>query len=355
MPMLLDVLKIIEGEKKAPIRKALLQALSQCYRAGIAVRNFAYDKELFAAAKAPVPVISIGNIVAGGTGKTPFVRLLAQELLKIGKVAILSRGYRSAIEKSGKVARLDAGSSPEVFGDEPVFLARKLVEAMVFSGKKRVQSVKEAMAQGAEIVLLDDGMQHRKLARDIEIVMMDGQDLFGKGFYLPRGFLRDSPKRLREADFIVVYINSAESEEAWNAIRAEIKKYSNAPIIGVRQKVMNNKEIKGKKVGTFCGIARPQRFVKTVEEGGAKIIETMTAFDHCSFTQKELFLFSEKCKAQGAELLVCTEKDAVKFSEHFELSLPVIALKTELKIFSGEAYFIDLLQKIKVLWSHNHE
>lgn len=352
-PMELEILKIIEGEKKAPLVSALLQGLSQFYKAGVCIRNFAYDKELFAATKAPLPVISVGNIVAGGTGKTPFVRLLAQELLKIGKVAILSRGYRSAIEKSGKVARLDAHSTPEVFGDEPVFLLRKLEKALVFVGKKRLQSIKEAAAQGAEIIILDDGMQHRKLARDLEIVVMDGQDPFGKGFYLPRGFLRDSPKRLREIDFIVV--NFAGNEEQWSAVKTEIKKYSSAPIIGVRLKVMNSREIKGKKVGTFCGIARPHRFVKTVVEEGAKVVESITALDHASFSQKELSLFSERCKEQGADLLVCTEKDAIKFSVPLELSLPVITLKTELKIFSGEAYFIDLLQKVKVLWSEYHE
>ncbi|HSX03855.1 MAG TPA: tetraacyldisaccharide 4'-kinase [Rhabdochlamydiaceae bacterium] len=347
------ILQIIEEDRKAPLIKVLLQGMSQCYRAGVALRNFAYDQELFVATKVALPVISVGNIVAGGTGKTPFVRLLAGELLKIGKVAILSRGYRSAIEKSGKVARLDEQSSAEAVGDEPVFLARKLKEAMVFSGKKRVQAVKEAAAQGAEIIVLDDGMQHRKLERDIEIAVMDGQDLFGKGFYLPRGFLRDSPKRLREADFIVV--NSVKNEEQWNIIKAEIKKYSSAPLIGVELQPMNHHEIKGKRVGAFCGIAKPLKFMKTLKEAGADIVETMITLDHLSFPYQDLCLFSGKCKAAGAELLVCTEKDAVKLADHLDLSLPVVALKTELKIFSGEAYFIDLLQKVKLLWSHYHE
>ncbi|HSX12588.1 MAG TPA: tetraacyldisaccharide 4'-kinase [Rhabdochlamydiaceae bacterium] len=342
-----EILKIIEGKKRAPVTEALLHGMSYCYRAGIALKNFAYDKELLAATKVPLPVISVGNIVAGGTGKTPFVRLLAQELMKMGTVAIVSRGYRSAIEESGKVAKLDHSSSPQLFGDEPVFLARKLTEALVFVGKKRVQSVREAAKQGAELILLDDGMQHRKLARDIEIVVMDGEDLFGKGFYLPRGFLRDSPKRLAEADFIVV--NSVKNETAWNELRAEIKKWSNAPVIGVWPQTLNHREIKGKKVGVFCAIARPERLMRTIENIGTTIVEKMTALDHTTFTQKQLSHFSDICKQQGATLLVCTEKDAVKYLEQFELSLPVVVLKSELKIVSGEAYFIDLLQKIKQL------
>ncbi len=345
--MVSEIIKVIEGEKKAPFVKVLLQSASQCYRIGIAIRNFAYDRELLSATKIAMPVISVGNIVAGGTGKTPFVQLLVQELLKMGKVAILSRGYRSAIEKSGKVAKLDVRSSPQAFGDEPVFLARKLEAAMVFAGKRRIESAKAAALQGAEIIVLDDGMQHRKLARDIEIVVMDGQDLFGKGFYLPRGFLRDSPKRLREADFIVV--SSVKNEKEWNTLKVEIKKYSNAPLIGVQLKTLNGRVIKGKKVAVFCAIAKPLKFMKTVEEAGAHIICKMTALDHSAFTQKELINFSEKAKAEGAELLVCTEKDFVKLSEPFGFDLPLVALKTEFTIFSGEAYFIDLLQKVKAL------
>lgn len=348
-----DILKIIEGEKKAPLVQALLQGMSQCYRAGVAVRNFVYDKELLAAVKVPLPVISIGNIVAGGTGKTPFVRLLAQELMKLGSVAIVLRGYRSAIEKSGKSAQLEASSSPEVFGDEAVFLARKLAKTLVYVGKKRVQSVKQAASQGAEIILLDDGMQHRQLARDLEIVVMDGEDLFGKGFYLPRGFLRDSPRRLSEADFIVV--NVAKQETDWEQIKAEIKKWSSAPVIGVRPQIVNQREIKGKKVGVFCGIGRPGRLMRAIEEAGAALIEKMVTLDHCTFTQQQLWQFSETCKKQGADLLVCTEKDAVKYLDQFELALPVVIVKSELKIISGEAYFVDLLQKIKLLWSDYHE
>lgn len=347
-----EVIDIIEGKKSAPLIRALLQGMSQCYRAGVALRNFAYDKEFFSVERFPLPVISIGNIVAGGTGKTPFVRFLAQELMKMGKVAILSRGYRSEMERSGKVAKLDHADF-ELYGDESSMLARQLPQAMVWVGKERVRSAKEALAGGAKCMILDDGMQHRKLARDIEIGMMDATDPFGKGFYLPRGFLRDSPRRLKEMDLIVV--SGSQNEARFDEVKAQIRKYTNCPIVGVRLEVLNKEEIRGKSVGVFCGIAKPERFLNTVKEVGAEIVESMQGLDHHFFTPQELELFSQNCKMKGAKMLVCTEKDAIKIQENVALQLPIVVLKTELKIVFGDAFLQELLLKIKELWSHYHE
>lgn len=349
-----EVIKIIEGKRSSPLIRALLLGMSHCYRAGVALRNFAYDKQLFSSHKFPLPVISVGNIVAGGTGKTPFVRFLASELLKMGKVAILSRGYRSQMEKSGTVVKLDSEYSPsDVYGDESSLLAKELPSAMVWVGKERIQSAKEALAGGAEYIILDDGMQHRKLARDFEIGMMDGLDLFGKGFFLPRGFLRDSPKRLEEMDLIVV--SSIHSESQFEEIKAKIRRYSNAPVVGIALEVVGGEEIKGKMVGAFCGIAKPDRFMQTLKEVGADLVESMTTLDHYPFQKEDLIKFSQTCKAKGAELLVCTEKDHIKLQKPLDLALPVVTLKTKLKIVFGEAYLIDLLRKIKELWSYYHE
>lgn len=346
------VINIIEGKKSAPLLKGLLQGMSQCYRAGVALRNFAYDKEILSVERFPLPVISIGNIVAGGTGKTPFVCFLAQKLMKMGKVAILSRGYRSATEKSGKVAKLEHADF-ELYGDESSMLARQLPEAMIWVGKERVESAKEAFAGGAKCIILDDGMQHRKIARDIEIGMVDAEDPFGKGFYLPRGFLRDSPKRLKEMDLIVV--SGVQSEAQFDGVKAEIRNYTNCPIVGVQLEVLGKEVIQGKSLGTFCGIAKPVRFMNSVKEAGAEIVESIQTLDHCSFPLQELELFSRSCKAKGAQMLVCTEKDAIKLPEHLALSLPIVALKVELKMIFGEAFFQELLLKIQELWRQYHE
>ena len=346
------VINIIEGKKSAPVLRALLQGMSQCYRAGMALRNFAYDKEILSVEKFPLPVISIGNIVAGGTGKTPFVRFLAQKLMIMGKVAILSRGYRSGMERSGKAAKIDH-ADVELYGDESSMLSRQLPEAMIWVGKERVESAKGALAQGAKCMILDDGMQHRKIARDIEIGMMDAADPFGKGFYLPRGFLRDSPRRLKEMDLIVV--SGVQNEAQFDEAKAEIRRYTNCPIVGVQLEALNKEEIQGKRVGTFCGIAKPERFISSVKEAGAEVVESIQTLDHFSFATKELSLFSDSCKAKGAQMLVCTEKDAIKLQDHLALTLPVVVLKVELKISFGEAFFQELLLKIKELWRQYHE
>jgi tetraacyldisaccharide 4'-kinase len=340
-----EILQVIEGEKKAPLLQALLRGMSCGFHAGVMLKNFAYDAGLLEPVRAALPVVSIGNIVAGGTGKTPFVLFLAKELLKICKVAIISRGYRSQTEKTKEVVQVQSSSCPMQCGDEPLFLARKLEEAPVFVGKRRKAAAQLAAAQGAKIILLDDGMQHRKLFRDVEIVVLDGSDLFGKGFYLPRGFLRDSPKRLKEADYLVVNGMQKGCQEA-------LQKWSKAPLIGVQTFLANGDEIRGKKVGLFCAIARPARFVKSVQEAGAEVVETLTALDHSRITEQELQEFGARCKTKGAECLVCTEKDGVKYSLALDLSLPVIILQAELKIVFGQDNFSKLMEQIR---SCHHE
>ena len=149
------------------------------------LKNSFYDRKWISISSLPATVVSVGNIVAGGTGKTPFVHLLAKTF-RHRKVAILSRGY-------GSIA------------DEALLLARRLPEVKVYVGKDRVASGIKAIKEGAELLILDDGFQYRRLARDFDLVLLDGDDLFGKGHYLPWGYLRDSPKRLREADAVFIY------------------------------------------------------------------------------------------------------------------------------------------------------
>ena len=205
MPLQNYVQDIIEERRKAPLAKGVLLALSKFYRTGVSLRNHAYDQLWLKTFKSPLPVISVGNIVAGGTGKTPLIRLLLQELTPECGVALLTRGYRSQIEKSGEVVNLAASpSTPEMCGDEPFWLSSLFPKTAVWVGKNRVLSAQKAFEEGAECLLLDDGMQYRRLHRDIDIVVMDAQDLFGKNHYLPRGYLRDSRKRLFGADLIVV-------------------------------------------------------------------------------------------------------------------------------------------------------
>ncbi len=341
MPLQTYVQDIIEKRRKAPLAKGVLLALSKFYRTGVSLRNFAYDRVWIKTFKSPLPVISVGNIVAGGTGKTPLIRLLLDALPSESNIALLSRGYRSRIEKSGEVINLaKTPSSPEVCGDEPYWLSTLFPKTSIWVGKNRVLSAQKAFEEGAKCLLLDDGMQYRTLHRDLDIVVMDAQDLFGKNHYLPRGYLRDSRRRLRFADLIVVNHANGNLEK----VKQKIAPYTNAPLVATEMCVEG--EFKNKKIGVFCGIGKPHHFVNTLKKEAVIVAELISA-DHYLPSAEELQEFAVRCQAWGAEMLVCTEKDLVKLDKNLKISLPICVAKGKLRIVDGEEHWNNLIHKIK--------
>lgn len=330
------VLDIMEGRRSG---KSVLRALSYLYRAGIALRSSAYDLGLFKARDAGIPVVSVGNIVAGGTGKTPFVKFLAEELSKNCKIAIVSRGYRSKIENTGNVVQVTPDMDAAFCGDEPACLARALPEVQVWVGKHRLKSAQQAKEKGADLIIMDDGMQHRKLKRDVEIVLVDGEDPFGKGFFLPRGLLRDSPVRLQEADCVVVI------KPATETIEQELRRFTKAPIVFAES--TSTLDLRRKKAAVFCAIGKPQKFLKAVRAAGGDVVASFFKPDHDSFCLEELQRFAEE---SVADVLVCTEKDRVKIPA--ECRLPIVVLTGHLKIVGNETAWQGLLNTIQEL---NHD
>jgi len=355
------VLGVMDGKKQgffSQITESGLRFLSLGYRTGVYCRNWAHDRGLVACYDPPVPVvISVGNIVAGGTGKTPVTLMLAEELSSEFRLAILSRGYRSPAEKRDVPLILSQGKGPEYSagycGDEPYLLANRIPKASVFVGKNRVKASVMAAQSGAEVIVLDDGMQHRRLARDFEVVVVNAFDPFGKGHFLPRGLLRESPKALAKADIIVV--NNALSKERCDAIERELKPYTKAPIVGTVPRISSIENIQGEgvsslsgtKVGLFCGIANPKRFRNLVEEQGASVVAELCSPDHMLPSAKALKAFATKCEKMGAEYLVCTEKDRVKLKDDIACSLPIVNVNIRLKIISGPSEWESLIKNIK--------
>lgn len=335
------VLEIIEGKRSAPVTAFFLSGLSILYKAAITFRHFAYDNVLIRSYEAPVPVVSVGNIVTGGVGKTPVVRMLAEELSKTRKVAILTRGYRSKVERSKKTLRW-SGQSADVCGDEPAWLGMKLPQVDVWIGKKRAILAALACRDGAEVLILDDGMQHRALLRNADIVVMNCEDLWGGGKFLPRGHLRDLPKRLSVARLIVMtqVIDPKDIER----LRPQIERYTKAPIVGMALKI--DEKLRGKKVGLFCAIGKPERFLRSVQEIGADVVSEMIGLDHVPFERHKLEDFAKLCREKGADRLVCTEKDGVKLPTDLKSCLPISALKARLEIVAGEEHWNHLIKEL---------
>lgn len=354
-------IEVVTGKRKgmiSSILKGLLLLLSWLYKLGVACRNWAFDHGWARKYTPPIPVvISIGNIVAGGTGKTPVTLMIAQEFYDKCPLAILSRGYRSQAEKLSTPVVLSRGQGPmhpaTYCGDEPFMLSQNLPNAFVFVGKDRHKASNMAAKAGVQLILLDDGMQHRSLSRDFEIVVMDAYDPFGQGYFLPRGLLREGMRSLSRADLII--LNHVHDHQRFIATRQKIARYTTAPVVGTRTEVsqifdLQDKpvdSIKGKKAGIFCGIAHPDYFCKTVREEGAEIVGQLVVADHGDYDPEKLVDYAQFCLKKGADILICTEKDRVKLVESLELPLPVVWVKMKLTFVEGQTLWHAFIDRAK--------
>lgn len=332
-----------------------LSALEKLYLSGVEKKR---RERTAAAVSAGIPVISVGNIIAGGTGKTPCIMLIAQKLLAKGRrPAILTRGYRSGLEKTGGI--VSDGSrilvSQEMAGDEPYMMALKLPEVPILVGKDRLANVEKAKQLGADVLLLDDGFQYWQLRRDEDIVLLDATNPFGYRHALPRGLLREPLSALSRAGlFILTKSDQVEQAEA-DIIKRELDQMapgkpvlsaSHSPSAAVPFSTWKKRvhegplsAVEGKKAFLLCGIGNPGAFETTAAEAGLVPAGGTAYDDHHAYTERDIHSAASEAKALGADLVVTTEKDAVKMlhlSGMETLDIPVYVLEIEMKILGGE-------------------
>lgn len=350
---------VVRGRKKGIISlliKAILLPLSWIYGLGVYFRNRLYEKGWMRRYVPPVSlVISVGNIVAGGTGKTPVTLLLAGAFYERFTVAILSRGYRSKVEKLDAPILLCEGHGPtfpaSYCGDEPYLFAQRLPKSIVIVGGNRKKASFLAAKVGAQAIFLDDGMQHRRVARDFDVVVVDVGDPFGLGYYLPRGFLRDDIGSLARAHLII--LNHIQDHEQFVNVKMQLKSYSSAPVIGTKGHVIAIRDLKGqeiampeeKKVGMFCAIAHPEYFRRTLEQEGFQVMSEYVLADHDTIQNKELEQFAHASLKAGASWLICTEKDRVKLQDDLNLPLPILWVQLDLRIVAGQEEWQNFLKQ----------
>ncbi|KPK33095.1 MAG: hypothetical protein AMS24_02245 [Chlamydiae bacterium SM23_39] len=338
---------IFEKRIKNKKRLFFLYFLSIFWRFFVYLKNIFYEKNILKIKKVDIPIISIGNLVCGGVGKTPFIIFLYEKLKK--NIGIISRGYGSKIGRKNIVVDknfLKKDLAKEI-GDEPSMLLNRL-NSLIFVGKDRIKSAEKARKLNLDAVLMDDGFQYRKLHRDIDIVILNAKNVFSNGCFIPRGFLRENPKRLKKADFIV--INNIKDRLDYEIAKQKIVKYARCPIIAVTPFIKNIVGEKSvgffvKKIAVFCAIANPQFFIRLLEDKGYEIVEKFFLLDHSFFSKKKLKQFFIKAKKNGAEAVFCTEKDWVKL---FDLKdLEVFYVKIDLKILFGEENMEKLISSIE--------
>lgn len=311
------------GRDAAPILRLLLSPLGALYGASVA-RRIAKASPL----ALPIPVISIGNLTAGGTGKTPFsqtLRTLLAELLD-GQIGIVSRGYGGSLE--GPVA-VDVGAhGAEDVGDEPLMLAQG---APVFVGRDRAAAGKLAAEQGMKALILDDGHQNPALAKALSLVVVDGQTGFGNGHLIPAGPLREKPAiGLARADAIILM--GPVSDDTLEDIAGFEGPVFNASLIA------KPIAIDGPVLG-FCGIGRPEKFDGTLRGLGLNVVDLYPFADHHRYRLDELGRLEADARAAGATL-VTTEKDHVRLPLDFAAKVRVVPIEAVLADEAGFRAFL---------------
>ena len=297
------------------------------------------------------PVISVGNLTLGGTGKTTAVRYLCNRLQSLGwRPSVLSYGYGGSLNGRFGIVSGKKGPvlKPEVAGDEPVMLASAMPGVPVIVCKNRSKSGKSAIKQfKSDLAVLDDGFQAWKLKRDLDIVLVSADNPFDNGKTLPAGKLRETPKALRRADCIMVTgVHKIErKEELLNLIR----KYTKAPVYFAWFKPtgmvtlsgdfhLGIDDLKERKVFALSSIANPLSFEQTLSRTGAEIVERERFPDHYMYSAEDAQRINWRAISDAVEFIVTTEKDAVKLKNH-QFAVPVFTLKIDLDLDDEEGFW----------------
>jgi tetraacyldisaccharide 4'-kinase len=306
-----------------------LNPLSAIYGGVVAARNALYDRRWLPAHTLPGSVISVGNLSVGGSGKTPFVILLG-ELLKVRGIRfdVLSRGYG---RRTRGVLQVDPGGLPRDFGDEPLLIARRL-QAPVVVGEDRYEAGRFAEARfGAQIHLLDDGFQHRALARDFDIVLVTPED--ARDRLLPLGRLREPLRSLQRADAVVLTSGASpeslplEGKTVWRVRRAIIaRNIPSRPVV-------------------FCGIARPGNLLLQLRAAGVAPVAEAFFRDHHAYSEKDvrdLLQLKQRSEAGG---FITTEKDAVNLGGYLDALAPLAVVPVKMEL-AGAANAVDTILRV---------
>ena len=292
-----------------------LQPFSFLFGLIVSLRSYLYRSRCLPSYKSGVPVISVGNLTVGGTGKTPVVDTLVKQLIKRGKkVAVVSRGYRGSFNgKAGRVSSLGEGDvvDPEAAGDEPFLLAMKNPDASVYVARKRRFGVVAAEADGAECVVLDDAFQHLAVQRDLDIVLLDARNPFGNGCLLPAGLLREPRRALKRADLLIQTHSASVGSSLLTGSETICCRHRLADyLLDAEGQCVPWDQIAGRRCLAFAGIARPDDFFSKLRDKGCDLLEAWPLSDHQEYGPDLLERISRM--SQDVDFLLTTEKDAVK-------------------------------------------
>ena len=356
------ILDILSGQARGAgpgaLRTMLLLAEGP-YRVAMRLRRWAYRCHLLPSADATVPVVSIGNITTGGTGKTPMVAWLVRRLREMGHhPAVLMRGYKSVAGKSdeAEMLRIELGRPA---GLMPRSARQALAvplpsDVPVFPQADRRAAAREAVGAGADVLVMDDGFQHLRLRRDLDIVLIDATCPFGFGHVLPRGLLREPLAALHAADVLIItHADAVDAAELADLREELVARTGRATIYAAAHRptklsdqngdVHEYGELAGKRVLAFCGLGNPQSFFNTLKSMGAVLAAAQAFPDHVRYGPRELGELEKLSAKTGAQIVITTQKDTIKLPLGW-LSRPLWKLAVEMEITEGRAELLERIQ-----------
>ena len=334
---------------------------SQGYRVAAAAHRAGYEYGVRRRRRLPCPVVSIGNITVGGTGKTPLTEWTAQWLQRQGwRVAVLSRGYGGRAGDGPQV--VSTGEGPitgwRTAGDEAYLLATRLPGVPVLVGHNRFASGVYASERfGAQVVVLDDGFQHHALHRDCDIVLIDATSPFGHGALLPRGMLREPLHAMARAQAIVLS-RVETAEEAVPGLSLRIRRYAGQQPIYQMAVIPDSlyrhdkgcsvdlSWLKQRGILAFAGLGNPRAFAASLTQCGARLLKLLTFPDHHPYTPADWQIIRDAALLDGAEAVVTTQKDAVRLEPSWLRSVPIYSLRIRVEVAPHDPPFTSHLDKL---------
>ena len=338
--------------------ETLLLLLSSCYGGAMAVRARLYETGILPSQKLPCTVISIGNLAAGGTGKTPITIALAKQIRALGRrVVVISRGYGGRLEKKGGVVSdgenilVDTVDS----GDEPQLIARCLKGVPVVVGSRRYIAGLLAVTHfNPEIIILDDAFQHLKLKRNLNVVLLDYSAPFGNGHLLPRGTLREPKSALSRAD-AVFFTRSLEGDlpSRLNELPDSLPIFHTRHELVIRrfekgedlfiENMQDLSSLKGKKALAFAGLANNDQFFESLKLAGCDLIQTLSFPDHHRYNSIDLDKIIAVSRSYNAEVLITTLKDAVKLDIHRSWPIELVVVDVQIHFIENRDSILPLI------------
>jgi tetraacyldisaccharide 4'-kinase len=339
-------LRVIRGQARGPLAAAARAGLGVAsfgYGLAVSIRNTSFDRGWRRIVRVDAPVVSVGNLTLGGTGKTPMVEWVARWYRQRGvRVAILSRGYGQAagLNDEGRVLEDNLPDVPHLQDPDRGALAQVAVQELE-----------------AELLVLDDGFQHRRLARDLDIVLLDALDPFGQGRLFPRGLLREPITSLRRAGVVILSRADLIPPDARAAIRAEAERHAgtllwaearHAPLdlLDADGSSFPLSTLSERRIAAFCGIGNPEGFRRTLENLGVAPLGFRTFADHHAYDRTDVAALADWARELGADLVLTTQKDYVKLRTSNLGPISLFALRIGLDVMSGASVLEEALARL---------